>query len=148
MSNSLRPHGDHDPIDHQAPLSMGFPMQKYWRGLAIFSSRGSSSPRDQTRVSCGPCIDRQIVYHWATSDTLYWLYSGHKVCYSRLPALTHGSCVFMKLCIEKNWATLWEIVLCDPGWVLSMARPIWMTIHVLILPNSGLQQPRHGLLKP
>ena len=89
-------------------------------------------------------------YHWAwvTWDTLYWLYSGCKMCYPQLPALIHASCVFMKLCIEKNWATQWEIVLSDPCSVLSMARLVCVTIHVLILTNSGLQQPQHGLLKP
>ena len=48
-------------VTHQASLSMGFPRQGYWSG--IFFSRGSSLPRDQTRVSC---IDRQILYHCAT----------------------------------------------------------------------------------
>ena len=40
MSDSLRPHGA-----HQAPLSVGFPRQEYWRGLpfllqGIFLSQG------------------------------------------------------------------------------------------------------------
>ena len=47
MSDSLRPHG----IAHQAPLSMGFSRQEYWRRSS--SSRGSSQPRDWTHVSCG-----------------------------------------------------------------------------------------------
>ena len=33
--------------------------------VAISSSRGSSWPRDQTRVTWGSCIGRQILYHWA-----------------------------------------------------------------------------------
>ena len=33
--------------------------------VAIFSSRGSSQPRDQTHVSC---IGWQILYYWATSE--------------------------------------------------------------------------------
>ena len=33
--------------------------------VAISSSRGSSWPRDQTRVSCVSCIGRWIIYHWA-----------------------------------------------------------------------------------
>ena len=32
-------------------LSMGFPQQEYWSRLAIFFSRVSSQPRDQTQVS-------------------------------------------------------------------------------------------------
>ena len=36
--------------------------------VVISSSRGSSWPRDQTWVSCGSCIGRQILYHWATLE--------------------------------------------------------------------------------
>ena len=38
--------------------------------VAISSSRGSSQPRDRIRVSCISCIGRQILYHWATRETL------------------------------------------------------------------------------
>ena len=31
--------------------------------VAMPSSRGSSTPRDQTHVSCVSCIGRQILYH-------------------------------------------------------------------------------------
>ena len=34
--------------------------------VAIFSSRESSQPRDPTLVSCGSCIGRWILCHWAT----------------------------------------------------------------------------------
>ena len=34
--------------------------------VAISSSRGSFWPRDQTHVSCGSCIGRQILYHWCS----------------------------------------------------------------------------------
>ena len=33
-------------IAHQAPLSMGFPRQEYWRVLPFPSSKGSSQFRD------------------------------------------------------------------------------------------------------
>ena len=33
-------------VAHQAPLSMGFSRQEYWRGVPMPSSRGSSRPRD------------------------------------------------------------------------------------------------------
>ena len=44
-------------IAYQASPSMGFFRQEYWSGLPSFS-RGSSRPRDQTRVSCivGRCF--------------------------------------------------------------------------------------------
>ena len=36
----------------QAPLSMGFPKQRYWSGLPFSLCRRSSWPRDQTCISC------------------------------------------------------------------------------------------------
>ena len=39
-------------LAYQAPLSMEFSRQKYWSGLPFPSSKGSSQPRDLTRVSC------------------------------------------------------------------------------------------------
>ena len=38
------------------------------------SSRGSSWPRDRTCASCGSCIARQILYHWATWEAQYNYY--------------------------------------------------------------------------
>ena len=43
----------------QAPLSRGFSRQEHWSGLPWPPSRGSSRPRDQTRVSCLLCF-----LHW------------------------------------------------------------------------------------
>ena len=42
--------------------------------VAIFYSRESSQPRDQTRFSCISCIGRQILYHSATWEALCLLY--------------------------------------------------------------------------
>ena len=39
-------------------------------GLVISFSRASSQPRDRIHVSC---IDRQILYHWATREVLQWI---------------------------------------------------------------------------
>ena len=38
-------------VAHQAPLSMGFPRQKYWSGLS-FPSPGFHMTQNQTHVSC------------------------------------------------------------------------------------------------
>ena len=46
--------------------------------VAIFSSRESSQPRDQTRFSCIICIGRQIFYHSATWEALCLLYFSKK----------------------------------------------------------------------
>ena len=49
-------------VAHKAPLSMGLSRQEYWSGLTPFS-RGSSQPRDRTRVSCtADRFFRQILY--------------------------------------------------------------------------------------
>ena len=36
----------------QPPLSMAFSRKEYWSGFTISYSRGSSQPRDRTKVSC------------------------------------------------------------------------------------------------
>ena len=46
----------------QAPMPMGFSRQEYWSGLLCPSSRGSSQPRDWTRVSC--------LLHWQAGSLL------------------------------------------------------------------------------
>ena len=50
-------------VAHQAPLSNGIFQARILECVAISFSRGSSWPRDWTRV---PCIGKQILYHWAT----------------------------------------------------------------------------------
>ena len=45
----------------QAPLSMGFPRQEHWSGVAIYSSRASSRPRDQSCVCLCLLHFRQIL---------------------------------------------------------------------------------------
>ena len=49
-------------VAHQASLSLGFSRQEYWSGL-LPCSRGSSQPRDWTRVSYISSIGRQVLYH-------------------------------------------------------------------------------------
>ena len=47
------------------PSVRGIFQAKVLGWVAISSSRGSSQPRDQTRVSC---MGRRILYHWATRE--------------------------------------------------------------------------------
>ena len=49
-------------ITRQAPLSMGFPRQEYWRWAAVAYSRGSSQPSDQTHFSYVSCTGRRVLY--------------------------------------------------------------------------------------
>ena len=52
-------------VAHQATLSMGVLQAIVPEWVAISFSRGSSQPRDQTRVSC---IGKRILNHWATRE--------------------------------------------------------------------------------
>ena len=62
VSDSLRPPWT---AAYQAPQSMEFSRQEYWSGLPFSFSRGSSQPRDRTRVShiLGRCFN-----FWATME--------------------------------------------------------------------------------
>ena len=63
-------------VDCQAPPSVGFSRQEYWSGLPFPSPGESSWPRDQTCDSCHICIDRWILYPWATREApATWLYT-------------------------------------------------------------------------
>ena len=61
MSDSLRSHGLY--VACQAPLFMGFPRQKYWRGLTFSSPGDLPALGDRTLVSCISYIGRWILYH-------------------------------------------------------------------------------------
>ena len=72
-------------MDCSHPLHQwDFPGKKLeW--VAMSFSRGFSQPRDQTQVSCGSYIGRQILYHWATWEALnytlfLWKYIYNNVC--------------------------------------------------------------------
>ena len=58
-----------NPLDSNLPSSSvhvlcPFPRQEYWSGLPCPPpGRGSSLPRDQTQISSGSCIGRQVLYH-------------------------------------------------------------------------------------
>ena len=46
----------------QAPLSIGFSRQESRSWVSMPSYRGSSQPRDQTHISCVPCVGRWVLY--------------------------------------------------------------------------------------
>ena len=60
-----------DPMDYIAPLGSsvhGFFQGRILEWIAISSSRESSQPRDQTRISCVSCIAGGFFTHWATGE--------------------------------------------------------------------------------
>ena len=60
-----------DPMDYIAPLGSsvyGFFQGRILEWIAISSSRESSQPRDQTRISCVSCIAGGFFTHGATGE--------------------------------------------------------------------------------
>ena len=82
MSNS------HDPMDSSTPDSfvLGIFQARILEWVAISVSRGSSWPKDQTRVSRVSCLGRQTLYHCATWEAYNSLYTRFKFS-SRIPSL-------------------------------------------------------------
>ena len=67
---------DHDQSSLQSyPVCHGILQARILEWADVPSSMGSSWLRDQTWVSC---IDRGILYHWATREALTWTYSWAK----------------------------------------------------------------------
>ena len=63
-----------DPMDYHLPGSsvLGILQARILEWVAISFSRGTSAPRDRTCVSCISCIDRYILYHWATWEAIHY----------------------------------------------------------------------------
>ena len=61
-----------DPMDYSPPASSvhGISQTTILEWVAISSSRGSSQPRDWTHIFC---IGRQILYHLATREALFYM---------------------------------------------------------------------------
>ena len=63
-----------NPMD-QAPLYHEILQARILEWIAVFYSKGSFWPRNQTQVSCTFCAGRQILYHCATREA-YMEYQG------------------------------------------------------------------------
>ena len=50
-------------VARQAPLSRGILQARTLEWVAMPASRGSSQPRDGTRVSYVSCVSRRVLYH-------------------------------------------------------------------------------------
>ena len=70
-----------NPMDSSPPGSSahGIIQARILEWVAIFYSRGSSRPRDRTRVFCNSCIARQILYHWCYPGSLLHQVSRYKL---------------------------------------------------------------------
>ena len=63
-------------VPHPALLSMGLSREEYWSGLPLPSPGDLPNPG---RNPSGSCIDRQILYYWATWETQGGLYTLVKI---------------------------------------------------------------------
>ena len=102
----------YDPVAHQAPLSMGFPRQKYWSGLPF------PSPEDLHDAGIEPvspnvsCIGRCILYHWATREAHVLDYGGGGLVAKSCPTLATPwpvACqapLFMGFSRQEYWSRL------------------------------------------
>ena len=76
---------------------------------------GSSQTRDQTHV---PCIGRQILKHWASSEVLYCFMmvdDRHEVC-------TFQSNLLSKICQFTSLLALWNTIFITPLSVLRIVN--------------------------
>ena len=65
-----------EPVDCNPPGSSvhGISQARILEWVAIFSSRGSSQPRDQTCVSDISCVGRQILYYCTSWEAMCLLH--------------------------------------------------------------------------
>ena len=85
-----------DPMDYSLPGSSvhGIFQARILAWVAISSSRGSSPPRDRTRVFC---IDRQFLYQCATWEA-QWIYVSLLKCYHF--SLTLSNLFLLNVCLR------------------------------------------------
>ena len=64
----------YDSLDCSTPGSSvhGILLARILEWVGIFYSKGASPPRDQNCISCVTCISRQIIYHCATWEAIFY----------------------------------------------------------------------------
>ena len=97
-------------VDHQAPLSMGFPSQEHWNELPCPSfSRGCSWPRDPTQVSCIEADSLPLAPPGKSSqwdkDNLIWMmmYAHFWVNFSCMKGSQKGGTAIKQEVIRLRW---------------------------------------------
>ena len=92
----------------QAPLSMGFSRQEYWKWVGISSSRAFSWPRYRTRISFVSCIGRHVLYYVPPVKPLSSVSCSSKLIESKPPRGV------LEALIYSQWVrllTLWDLLL-------------------------------------
>ena len=119
----------------QVPPSMGFSRKEYWSGLPMPSSRGSSQPRDLTRMSRNAGRFLTVWATWAISNECKSFWNAY-------------SCIY--LCDNSlhtwnaSYVLLMDIVLFDahqePGW-WSFLTPHFTGKSAIPSPHLHHHQP-------
>ena len=96
-----------DSVDHRLPGAFvhGILQARILRWFAIFYSRRSSWPRDQTHVSCVSCIGRRVFYHCAMYSVIVCKCTAEVLgrCHKELTMVTWSElCTFMSVCWPFN----------------------------------------------
>ena len=122
---------------HQSPLSMGFPKQEYWSGLPFPPPEDLPNPEIKPEISC---INRWILYHWATWEALWFCISSVQFCrsvvynslqphglqHARLPCPSPTPGAYSNSCPLSQW--------CHPT-ISSSVIPF--SSHLQSFPESG-----------
>ena len=110
----------------EAPRSMGFSRQEYWRGLPFPASGRLPSPGDQTQSSYVSCTDRWVLYHGAW-EAQQWA------------DLVPRSWILMPFVHKRNQGSL------EKWLILGLGQEILqMSFHHLALPESNKQKHTNG----
>ena len=99
-------------VAHQAPLSLEFSRQEYWRGL-LFPPRDFPYPGIKPHISY---IGRRILYHWATWDdpSTVCLTSNNNLVQSQL--LQSPAALEIIIHIKLPWGSrIEQLFPCFPG---------------------------------
>ena len=114
-----------------------FPKQEYWSGLPFPPPEGLSNPEIKPEISC---IDRWILYHWATWEALWFCISWiqfsrsvvsdslqpHGLQQTRLPCLSPTPGAYSNSCPLRWW--------CHPAISSSVVH---FSSHIRSFPASG-----------
>ena len=98
--------------------------------VAIFFSRGSSPPRNQSRVFC---IGKQVLYHWATREAQDYIHN-RTTCYNRRAIKNLGSNPS-----NPSYLAVWSWT-CHPAFLSFLSSPI-KKMSIIIPSPSASQGP-------
>ena len=109
----------YDSMDCSPPSSSihGILQARILKSIALFSSRGSSQPRDQTHVSCSSCLSRWVslpLSHLGNPEN-------HGVTHFLLHVICGTHLEMLKIALQHIICPLLHLLKCDGGWVNGIA---------------------------